>query len=74
MQSTNVTYRMEDGTGMIDVKQWIDAEQGGSGSEYPYIPLYPITNLSGPTRTSESLDNSSPFTTSGISELIIFVW
>jgi hypothetical protein len=32
MQSTNVTYRMEDGTGMIDVKQWIDAEQGGGAS------------------------------------------
>jgi len=36
MQSTNVTYRMEDGTGMIDVKQWIDADQGASESEFPY--------------------------------------
>src|SRR5579871_2345267 len=37
MQSTNVTYRMEDGTGMIDVKQWIDAEQGGNSSQLPYL-------------------------------------
>jgi replication factor A2 len=36
MQSTNVTYRMEDGTGMIDVKQWIDAEQSEGHSELPY--------------------------------------
>jgi hypothetical protein len=36
MQSTNVTYRMEDGTGMIDVKQWIDAEQGAGTAELPY--------------------------------------
>jgi replication factor A2 len=35
MQSTNVTYRMEDGTGMIDVKQWIDAEQGAANAELP---------------------------------------
>jgi len=27
---------MEDGTGMIDVKQWIDADQGASESEFPY--------------------------------------
>lgn len=39
MQSTNVTYRMEDGTGMIDVKQWIDAEQGGNSSQLPYLRL-----------------------------------
>ena len=35
MQSTNVTYRLEDGTGMIDVKQWIDAEQGAANTELP---------------------------------------
>jgi replication factor A2 len=35
MQSTNVTYRMEDGTGMIDVKQWIDAEKSGGHTELP---------------------------------------
>jgi hypothetical protein len=37
MQSTNVTYRMEDGTGMIDVKQWIDAEQGAGEAEFMYL-------------------------------------
>jgi hypothetical protein len=28
---------MEDGTGMIDVKQWIDAEQGAGNSDLPYF-------------------------------------
>lgn len=29
MQTTNVTYKLDDGTGIIEVKQWIDAEQYG---------------------------------------------
>ncbi|KAK3677942.1 Replication factor A protein 2 [Recurvomyces mirabilis] len=36
MQTTNVTYKLDDGTGIMEVKQWIDAEQqsgddGGDG-------------------------------------------
>jgi hypothetical protein len=44
MQSTNITYRMEDGTGMIDVKQWIDAEQGAASVEYPYVCVHPVAH------------------------------
>ena len=39
-QSTNVTYRVEDGTGTIDVKQWIDAEQGATIAETAYLPSF----------------------------------
>jgi hypothetical protein len=35
-----MTYRVEDGTGWIDVKQWIDAEQGASKMEIPYVTVY----------------------------------
>ena len=36
-QSTNVSYRIEDGTGMIDAKQWIDAEQGTTTPDFTYF-------------------------------------
>ena len=40
-QSTNVSYRIEDGTGMIDAKQWVDAEQGSTTSDLTYcFPLH----------------------------------
>jgi replication factor A2 len=40
-QSTNVSYRIEDGTGMIDAKQWVDAEQGATTSDLTYrFPLH----------------------------------
>jgi replication factor A2 len=31
-QSTNVTYRIDDGTGTIEVKKWIDADKDGDGA------------------------------------------
>ncbi|KAK3712804.1 Replication factor A protein 2 [Vermiconidia calcicola] len=32
-QTTNVTYKLDDGTGIIEVKQWIDAETFGDESD-----------------------------------------
>ncbi|GAO46833.1 replication protein A, subunit RPA32 [Saitoella complicata NRRL Y-17804] len=31
LQSTNVTFRMEDGTGLLEAKQWLDAGAEGAG-------------------------------------------
>ncbi|KAK0641640.1 putative replication factor-a protein [Cercophora newfieldiana] len=31
-QTTNVTYRVDDGTGIVDVKKWIDAERSDGGA------------------------------------------
>ncbi|KAI5844977.1 replication factor A2 [Morchella snyderi] len=31
-QTTNITYRMDDGTGVIEVKQWVDADDEDSAS------------------------------------------
>ncbi|KAK4039107.1 hypothetical protein C8A01DRAFT_36940 [Parachaetomium inaequale] len=33
-QAVNVTYRIDDGTGLIDVKKWIDAEKGETNPRY----------------------------------------
>ncbi|CAK7199953.1 Replication factor A protein 2 [Sporothrix eucalyptigena] len=35
-QPTNVTYRIEDGTGSIDVKKWVDADKSEDESEPPF--------------------------------------
>ena len=41
VQSTNITYRVEDGTGAIDVKQWLDADSDTSGkSTLAYVYLF----------------------------------
>jgi replication factor A2 len=42
VQSTNVSYRMEDGTGMIEVKQWIDSDRGGNEAALPYCLYYRV--------------------------------
>ncbi|CAK7565697.1 MAG: Replication factor A protein 2 [Sporothrix epigloea] len=34
-QPTNITYRIEDGTGSIDVKKWIDADKSEDEAEAP---------------------------------------
>ena len=37
MQTTHITYKMDDGTGMIEVKKWIDSDAdnfGGGGGGY----------------------------------------
>ncbi|KAI9732371.1 MAG: replication factor A protein 2 [Cirrosporium novae-zelandiae] len=34
-QTTNITYRLDDGTGTIDVKQWIDPDTGGPQAPDP---------------------------------------
>ncbi|KAI1492372.1 putative replication factor-a protein [Biscogniauxia mediterranea] len=31
-QTTNITYRLDDGTGIIEVKQWLDADKQDDGS------------------------------------------
>lgn len=36
-QTTNITYRLDDGTAVIDVKKWIDAEKVDDGD--PKFPL-----------------------------------
>ena len=33
-QAINVTYRIDDGTGLIDVKKWIDAEKADTNPRY----------------------------------------
>lgn len=33
-QATNITYKLEDGTGVLEVKKWIDPGQAGGGNEY----------------------------------------
>ena len=39
-QTTNITFRLDDGTGVIEVKQWLDAErQDDSGSNTPQFAL-----------------------------------
>ncbi|CAK7237386.1 Replication factor A protein 2 [Sporothrix bragantina] len=35
-QPTNVTYRIEDGTGSIDVKKWVDADKSEDEAEAPF--------------------------------------
>lgn len=42
-QTINLTYRIDDGTGMIDVKKWIDAEKGETTPRFPvdtYVRVY----------------------------------
>ncbi len=42
-QAINLTYRIDDGTGMIDVKKWIDAEKGETTPRFPvdtYVRVY----------------------------------
>jgi replication factor A2 len=31
LQTTNITYKIDDGTGIIEVKQWLDADKQASG-------------------------------------------
>ncbi|KIH90130.1 replication factor A2 [Sporothrix brasiliensis 5110] len=35
-QPTNVTYRIDDGTGSIDVKKWVDADKSEDEAEAPF--------------------------------------
>ncbi|KAL1902600.1 Replication factor A protein 2 [Sporothrix stenoceras] len=35
-QPTNVTYRIDDGTGSIDVKKWVDADKSEDETEAPF--------------------------------------
>ncbi|KAK0620386.1 hypothetical protein B0T14DRAFT_567137 [Immersiella caudata] len=37
-QATNVTYQIDDGTGVIDVKKWVDAERADSGATAQFAP------------------------------------
>jgi replication factor A2 len=42
-QAVNVTYRIDDGTGMIDVKKWIDADKADSTPSFAidtYVRVY----------------------------------
>ena len=78
-QSTNVTYRVDDGTGTIEVKQWIDAEQGATIAETAYLPSFVSSTLVDTTSALilrilmfASLANSSLSTTSVTSELTPF--
>ncbi|KAI8963877.1 replication protein A, subunit RPA32 [Daldinia sp. FL1419] len=35
-QTTNITYRLDDGTGIIEVKQWLDADRQDDASHAPF--------------------------------------
>ncbi|KAK4454301.1 replication factor A protein 2 [Podospora aff. communis PSN243] len=37
-QATNVTYQIDDGTGVIDVKKWLDAERADGGANATFQP------------------------------------
>lgn len=42
-QAVNITYHIDDGTGLIDVKKWIDAEKGDTTPRFPqdtYVRVY----------------------------------
>lgn len=43
-QTTNVTYKLDDGTGTIEVKQWIDTDAGSNAMDTSNVP----GNLSAP--------------------------
>lgn len=51
-QSTNITYDIDDGTGTISVKKWVDSEaQGESGSGAGAIPLDAFVRVWGRLRS-----------------------
>lgn len=37
-QATNITYSVDDGTGVVDVKKWVDAERPEGASEAKFAP------------------------------------
>lgn len=43
-QTTNITYKLDDGTGTIEVKQWIDTDAGSNAMDTSDVP----GNLSAP--------------------------
>lgn len=43
IQSTNITYRMEDGTGLIEVKQWLEMETIADDNPKKNIDITPDT-------------------------------
>ena len=40
-QTTNITYKLDDGTGTIEVKQWIDTDAGSNAMETSVAPGEP---------------------------------